>query len=308
MPQSFKPIVVAVDPSERELRRTRRLFEVAKLWQQPKQKIQPVSVISPMDIGWPIGLLSDMQAKLTDGVIKRVTQHLKSISQIEAPQVLYADGVSLTSSAQALATWASAQDSDVILAHAHAGEKPKVSGLGSFTERLIGIAGSNVVIVGNRAVLRKKIAKIIFATDFSEHSQAAFNRVIDIANRFGAEIILFHHLSNVPTYYSVNAYGVVLDPVWIQEFMNAEVFRTNQKGEVWAGVANQRGAPCRFVLDQGTGGLAARIKFSIRRERADLLALSIHRTGTAQVFLGRTLRSLFSVAHCPVLVMNARTV
>lgn len=307
MAEKLKPIVVALDPSERETRRTRLLFQAAKLWQKSGQKIQPVSVISPLDIGWPVGIASDMQAQLTAGVVKRVTHHLRAIEGIEEPQIVYADGVSLSSTAHALTDWSTSTAAEVIFTYAHTGAKPKLSGVGSFTERLIGKAGSHVVVIGSRAILRNKISRIVFATDFSDHSEAAFKKVVELAGRWQAEIVLFHHLTSVPNFYSVNAYGVVLDPAWVQEFMNAESFRLKQKGEDWAKFANQRGTPCRFVLDEGANDLAGRIKVQVRRERADLLALSINRTATAQIFLGRALRGLFSLARCPVLVMNERS-
>ncbi len=301
-----KPILVGLNPTEKDKRATKRLFQIAQVWSQPRQKIIPVTVISPIDVGWPVHALADVKDQLFKGIRTRMEKLLKSTGvKSQATEIIYSRELSMTEAARMLAKEASQQKAEMIAVHAHAGAKPHFFGIGSFTERVIGLSTVPVLVMGHRARAPKKISRIVFPTDFSEESQKTFAKVLELGKRFGAEVILLHRY-DPPIYpIGVNAYGIAFDPLWMEEYINSSRYQQQTQGEEWEAKAKKNGVNCRFLLDESFGSLSAQIAKAVAKEKADILAIHVHRGEKMQMFLGREVRALFSKAHCPVLVMRS---
>ena len=125
------------------------------------------------------------------------------------------------------------------------------------------------------------IREILFATDFSSHSDHAFRAALALAQHFGARLHLFH---------------VVHRP------QEQEAARARLKA-----FAEKRVAAGGFTVTIAVGGPAPEIVKYADREKVDLLVLGTHgRTGLAHVLLGSVAESV--VRHAPCLVLTIRRV
>lgn len=137
------------------------------------------------------------------------------------------------------------------------------------------------------------LARLLVATDFSEHAARALGWGEEVARRFGAEIVVIH----------------VEEPLAVVPSADLAVER-------------RRGAEkelARLVAHLHGQGFAARSRLSAgmpfeeivqaaRSEQADLIVLGTHgRTGLAHLLMGSVAERVARSASCPVLTVPHRT-
>ncbi len=123
------------------------------------------------------------------------------------------------------------------------------------------------------------IRQILFASDFSPHSDHAFDAALALAQHFGARLHLFH----------------VVDHPQEQEAARAHL----------NAFAHERVAAAEFTVATATGSPASQIVKHAEREKVDLIVMGTHgRTGLAHVVLGSVAETV--VRHAPCLVLTIR--
>jgi len=123
------------------------------------------------------------------------------------------------------------------------------------------------------------IREILFASDFSPHSDHAFDAALTLAQHFGARLHLLH---------------VVHHP-HEQEAARAR----------FDAFAEERVAGVEFTLAIARGSPASQIVKHAEREKVDLIVMGTHgRTGLAHVARGSVAESV--VRHAPCLVLTIR--
>jgi nucleotide-binding universal stress UspA family protein len=145
-----------------------------------------------------------------------------------------------------------------------------------------------------------QIRRILVPTDFSDASTGALQMAIELAQRFGAGITLFH-AHQVPTYVFPEGMMPVSPPVLqdLEQSILSELGRLAAHVET-AGVPvahhHSIGVPfseiCRYAEEIG----------------ADLVVMGTHgRTGLRHVLLGSTAEKVVRKAPCPVLTVRPET-
>lgn len=144
------------------------------------------------------------------------------------------------------------------------------------------------------------IRRILYATDFSSASRAAFARAIALAKENRAQLTVAHVLApmmavgdaamSADTYAELEAAG--------------RRYGTTQLGALVA-KARKAGVRARAALLEGIA--AEEIVRAARRAHADLLVIGTHgRTGFARFFLGSVASRVISHATCPVMTVRGR--
>ncbi|MBI5119079.1 universal stress protein [Candidatus Poribacteria bacterium] len=141
-----------------------------------------------------------------------------------------------------------------------------------------------------------KIEKILFPTDFSEHSNHAFGYALSFAKEYGAKLYLLHVIEDVQ--YLANAYmfDVPIMPSFadmeqnrlkeMQEFIEREV--TDSSIQIEKSI--RRGRPFLEIIQMA------------REENVDLIVIATHgRGGLEHVLFGSTAEKVVRKSPCPVL-------
>ena len=142
---------------------------------------------------------------------------------------------------------------------------------------------------------------VLFATDFSRLSLAAFPHAIAAARREKADLVILHVL---PPPVTGDALQYV--PVMMYEEMKAAVVRgAETKLERIVSRARRGRVRSRRMLAEGVA--AREIVRAAKALRARLVVLGTHgRTGLSNVLLGSVATQVIGGARCPVLTFRSR--
>lgn len=159
--------------------------------------------------------------------------------------------------------------------------------LGSFAETLIHSSTVPVLLLGADTETPKSLNKILFATDFSNDSFAAFQKVIEKARQLNAEVLLFHQ--------SESHFGF---PEGLQE-QGAK----SEQAERWLQHAFSKEVRADIIMSEesvnkGEGILNAASKYS-----ADIVALVAKSGPVGRALLGSATNHVARRADLPVLIL-----
>ena len=146
-----------------------------------------------------------------------------------------------------------------------------------------------------------RIRRIVYPTDFSRASSAAFKRAVELAKGNRAELLLTHVLSPaVP----ILADGYVSPQVYDDMAAAAQAYGQKHLNAL-VKKARQAGARARGLLLEGVPH--ERIARAARSKKADLVVIGTHgRTGFAKLFLGSVASRVLAVSPCPVLTVRGK--
>ena len=147
------------------------------------------------------------------------------------------------------------------------------------------------------------IRRIVYASDFSPASLAAFPHAVRLARLSGAELTILHVLAAPVGFFSIDG-GYVPQEIWddIYARLRAEA---NAEGDRLIAKAVEAGVRATVAFVDG-GTADAQIVQAATDLKADLLVLGTHgRTGVAQFFLGSVAARVVATAPCPVLTVRA---
>jgi len=147
----------------------------------------------------------------------------------------------------------------------------------------------------------KGFRRILYTTDFSSASRAAFSRALELARANRAELLIAHVLPSVGP---LGVEGYVTPRMY--EDIEATIRRSAEM-RLNALLARARKARVRHkgLLLRGLPHLE--IARAARARKADLVIVGTHgRTGVARVFLGSVAARVISTCPCPVLAVRGR--
>ncbi len=147
------------------------------------------------------------------------------------------------------------------------------------------------------AARRIAVSNILFATDFSPHSNAALPYALAIAHQFGAKLFGAHVLSSDDFIYPA------------PEAWPAQLQQEQRLGEeVIARLEEQlRGVPHQAL--SGAGDVWTVVERLVREHDIDLIVVGSHgRTGARKLLMGSVAEKIFRQAPCPVLTVGPKVV
>ncbi len=141
-----------------------------------------------------------------------------------------------------------------------------------------------------------KIEKILFPTDFSEHSKHAFSYALSFAKEYGARLYMLHVVEDVQ--YLANAY--MFDVPIMPSFADMEQSRLKEMQEFIDREAADSSISIEKMIKHGRPFIE--IIQTARDENVDLIVIATHgRSGLEHVFFGSTAEKVVRKAPCPVL-------
>jgi universal stress protein A len=147
-----------------------------------------------------------------------------------------------------------------------------------------------------------RLRRILYATDFSPASRAAFARAVEMARGDRAELHLVHVLGAVAPMVG-DSY---IPPKIYQDLETSARAAAQKQLATLATRARKRGVSrVRSLLLSGL--THEQIIRAARSRRADLLVIGTHgRTGLSKLFLGSVAGRVVASARCPVLTVRGR--
>ncbi len=120
--------------------------------------------------------------------------------------------------------------------------------LGSFSERLLLESPVPVLFLGARAMVSEHPPTVLFPTDFSLASRAAFEAFVEQVHPLGAEVLLLHveQYPGLINGYSLTGIGAYLPEVYWKIQKESSI----SEGEIWVEYAKKRGLKARFLLEE----------------------------------------------------------
>ena len=139
--------------------------------------------------------------------------------------------------------------------------------------------------------------KILVPVDFSDHSQHALDRAIELAKGFGAELHLLHCYQISPG--AISPYGMIVPESFEHDVRVAALRRLAE----WSEKARKAG--CRVQEHLSARFPAEEIATLAERIGADLIVMGTRGlTGIKHVLLGSVAERTIRVAGCPVLTVK----
>ena len=147
-----------------------------------------------------------------------------------------------------------------------------------------------------------RIRRILHPSDFSEASDAAFAKAVDLAKSNRAELVLLHVLA--PPVPMMAGDGYVSPRVYEDLDKSARGYASRELAGL-AAKAKKAGVRAKAVLRDGTAH--EQIARAARSLRADMIVIGTHgRTGLAKLFVGSVAGRVVATAKCPVMTVRGR--
>jgi len=142
---------------------------------------------------------------------------------------------------------------------------------------------------------RVAISNILFATDFSSHSNAALPYALAVAHQYGARLYGAHVLASEDYFY-------VSPEVWPAHLQEED----RVQEEVMARLEEQlKGVPHQAL--SGIGNVWTVLQRLVSEHDIDLIVVGSHgRTGARKLLMGSVAEKIFRQAACPVLTVGPK--
>jgi nucleotide-binding universal stress UspA family protein len=298
-------IICALEGVTEENDTVERMREALMAWKGPRQKIQPVTVLSALDMAWPLRLTAKQRKQLMNRAEEKIQSLLEKNGIVsEKAKLLESKVLSIRKMAETLAGYAKKEKAEVLIVGTGANTKEHWTGLGSFAETLIALSKVPVMVLGRHLEASSKISKIFFPTDLSPESKKIFKTVLMMAKKYGAEVILFHHFDPQLGPLMLGPYGVGVDTSWVDRYWQKQKQLGEDTGRKWERAGSKSGVRCTYVPDYQFGNLSDRMLETIGKSKSDLIMVGLKRGPMSQVIFGRVVRELFSQAKKPVIVVH----
>jgi nucleotide-binding universal stress UspA family protein len=141
-----------------------------------------------------------------------------------------------------------------------------------------------------------QIEKILFPTDFSEHSKHAFGYALSFAKEYGATLYMLHVVEDIQ--YLANAY--MFDVPMMPSFADMEQTRLKEMQEFIDQEVSDPNVKIEKIIRHGRPFIE--ILAVAREENVDLIVTATHgRGGLEHVLFGSVAEKVVRKAPCPVL-------
>lgn len=141
-----------------------------------------------------------------------------------------------------------------------------------------------------------KIEKVLFPTDFSEHSKHAFSYALSFAKEYGATLYMLHVVEDIQ--YLANAY--MFDVPMMPSFADMEQNRLKEMQEFIEREVADSSITIEKIIRHGRPFIE--ILHVAREENVDLVVIATHgRGGLEHALFGSVAEKVVRKAPCPVL-------
>jgi nucleotide-binding universal stress UspA family protein len=307
---SKKIALWAINPFEEETRPSPAVVQELKKWAEAcGYAIQPIHVLYVSSIDAPPDDYGGWVKRFVPAVEAEVSNYLKGMDlpALKEPRVLVHHGVSIHSAVDALLKYAGDVKAEWVLTASKGRSGLRRMALGSFAESLLTRSPVPVWVFGHGKPVSLDTQRILFATDFSDLSKAAFEQVIGQAQKLGSSVTLFHCINLPETMVSGAGAMGVSSCFPIDEYLKDQTEWARLKVAEWTKSAKVKGVTVDFVIKQVVPNIANAIVFEAGLARAGVIALASKSGPIGASLLGSNARQVIRQSECPVWVYGPKS-
>ncbi len=265
-------VLIAVDPYETEELFSPEVFEELKAWLgQGSLALEAVYVCTheKKEV-----MAADRRARIFQDLKAKVSRY-----HFRFPvsyQVLESDSVSQRDRALVLSDYAKKESADSIVLSSHGRKTVAKLILGSFTECLLRVAETPVLILAHRRPFPAPNRNFLFLTDFSNESRQAFHSLLHRIEGDHAKIIVLH-ASLVQTYIYdfgfLSVAGYVPDNYW--ELHRKQLVKLSKD---WLREAQSKGISAELIVDEGSTSQLESVMSTVAEHQVSCVAVMAKQT------------------------------
>jgi nucleotide-binding universal stress UspA family protein len=278
----FVTAVWAIDPYEQKtIPNAKALRVVKRLLGGGFSKVQPIYICPKTDLA-----LAEAQNQMQNFML------LLNVGETVAPHIYNGPVGDRSEWADRILTIAHNQNAQVILLTSHGRSTIGTAFLGSFARELLSKSDIPILFINPHEANYEVSEKVMFATDFSEPSRAAFDKFLDFVSGNTSEIILCHVLSFPYDY--TDAYGMSL-PL-INDYREDQKEWAEREAQRWIKEAKKRNMNIQLqnILEESFTAPTYVIKTIAEREKVGLIGLVSHTGPLERLVIGSVTRDLMS--------------
>ena len=305
-------ILWAVDafPEDHDLDRTAASV-IKNVFGRSGAEIEPVYVLVPDELDrLSLSMNFYWQRQYEESAAKALAAFTSTIElpNLKPGYLLRNARGTLRSGVEALNEYAKSTNADLIVVSSHARKGLARMFLGSFAESLMLRAEVPVLVVNPHSEISGPFRDVLFPTDLSEASQAAFERVLQWAKHEGASVTLFHLVPDTLRF--IAGTGIMLpdgSQYQTADMLDREFEARRDRAREWAEQARgEHGVLVECVVERSSGDVAKSLLSFARKAKPSLIAMSSDKGPVAAVVMGSTTRQVVRGADCPVWIFHSK--
>lgn len=214
------------------------------------------------------------------------------VGETIAPRVYSDPNGNRSEWAERILELARSQNAQVILLTSHGRSSIGAAFLGSFARELLSKSDIPILFINPREPDYEVSDKVMFATDFSDISKAAFEKFLDFVSGKTSEVILCHVLSYPYDY--ADAYGMSVTHVG--HYMQDQAEWAENQVQRWIKDAKNRNLKVHLqnILSESLSAPALALTSIAEREKVGLIGLVSHVGPLERLVVGSVTRELMS--------------
>jgi nucleotide-binding universal stress UspA family protein len=299
-----KKVVWAVDVFSEDSALNMKAARIIKAWTKNNPAVvEPVYVMSPNSLQVPPDAFyvaatesKVMAKKKLDDLIKKT-----KLTAAIAPHFLESLDFSLRNAVSTFLTYARESKASLIVASTQSKKGLSRFFFGSFAESLVLYSEIPVLLVSPHTV-PSTLKHVLFATDLSEKSKAAFQELLREAETQKFEITIYNKVEYM-TDYSV---GTFASTASYQNLIERDFARRKAEVASLAEDAKRRGIKATGITDNRSGEVSPvpAILKRVKNIGADTIAMGAQSGPIVSAILGSVTRQVIRQAKCPVWVIH----
>lgn len=286
-------VLWALDPFESDLRLDPQTVADLNRWTKSRDiLVEPTYVFTPIS-----GIESMPKEKIVERLIT-VTRELNA--EVARPSVLLNLSGTVAGAVDEFLDHAEHTDAGLILVSSHGRRGFPRMLFGSFAETLLNLSNMPLLFLNHHARPEAtEFERVLWATDFSEACEHAFDSFLFQANGACRELVLFHDASltfELSSYFS----RWEINTPFSLEMENDHKTWAERRAQEWLDRAGRFGIQGTTYIDSHYGDIAAEILTAAKANRSGLVVMASQRGPFASILLGSQARKVVRASEIPV--------
>lgn len=304
-------IIWAVDAFENNYNLIEKMAQFTKaLYVATNSQVEPVYLLLEDEI-----LVPEPNGNSWEKDHTRTAESLfkEILSDFDLPFTMNAKVIAHTSRSPAgmaasLNHYALRSKADLIIIGCHARKGLSRALLGSVSESLLNISEIPVCIMNSGLTKSLVPKKILFPTEFGDHSLENFRHILSLAKQMNAEVVLIHALEKpMDSFMGISAHDRIFKlngkMMNFEEITRARADKATLNARRWGEIASNQGVIYNFLIDNSFKKLEEVLLLAVGSHNIDLVAMEAQSGPVSNSILGSTTRQIFRSSSCPTYII-----
>jgi nucleotide-binding universal stress UspA family protein len=294
-----KSVIWAVDPSEEDLVPDSTSLQLLKIYLGEGLKtVYPVYVTS--------GLTTDPSLYSQLDSLEKVIKHLIPESKVQT-EIIHCHSQRRQKKVQQLLNFSYRMGAQLILVSSHGRSGWNRVALGSFAETLLEESSIPLWFVPRKIAKNCNLLRVLFATDFTDHSKQGYSEFLKLVQGVAKELILYH-MVNFPIE-GISACGAAGVPSFYpNQAVEAQFSWAQEQARLWVDQAKESGLSTHLhaVIREAFPSAGKTILEIASRQKIALIGIASQRAPWSRTLFGSVACEVFRAQSHTVWVCGAK--